>query len=59
MVAAGFHVTRECGMRVNAKQRVFDFVVRPGRTGEAAVGLGTYDFLVVELKHLGVHQTGG
>jgi hypothetical protein len=59
LVAAGFHVTRECGMRVNGKQRVFDFVVRPGRTDDDAVDPGADDFVVVELKHLGAHQTGG
>ena len=59
LVAAGFHVTRECGMRVNGKQRLFDFVVRPGGTGDDAGGPGADDFVVVELKHLGAHQTGG
>jgi hypothetical protein len=29
LIAAGFHVRRECKMHIKGKQRVFDFVVRP------------------------------
>ena len=59
LVAAGFHVTRECRMRVNGKQRVFDFVVRPNDGPDVNTDPVVDDVVVIELKHLGAHQTGG
>jgi hypothetical protein len=59
LVAAGFHVTRECRMHIQGKRRIFDFVVRPSGTRNNDTDPDADNFVVVELKHLGAQQTGG